>query len=92
MELEFSREIFGKKNTQISNFIKILPFGSVSFDVDRRTGMAKLVVAFGNFVNASEKESDLPRFIKFSDWKVRERERETERETERNEETDRHLG
>ena len=44
--------------------------------------MAKLVVAFGNFVNASEKESDLPRFIKFSDWKVRERERETERERE----------
>ena len=35
--LKFSRQIFGKKNTQISNFIKIRPVGAELFHADRRT-------------------------------------------------------
>jgi len=53
VELEFSRQIF-EKNTPISNFVKIHPVGAELFHADGRTGMTKLVVAFGNFVNAPQ--------------------------------------
>jgi len=36
MKLEFSRQIFEKKNTQIQNFMKIRPEGA-EFHADRRT-------------------------------------------------------
>jgi len=44
------------KNTQISNFMKILPVGAEIFHADRRTngqtGKTKLIVAFRNFAYA----------------------------------------
>jgi len=36
---------------QISNFMKIHPVGTKLFHVDRWTDMAKLTVAFFNFLN-----------------------------------------
>jgi hypothetical protein len=42
------------KNTQISNFMKILPVVAELFHADRRTDM-KLRVAFRNFANAPKK-------------------------------------
>ena len=56
------------KNTQISNFMKIIPVGAELFhangrtdgrtdrQADRRTNMTKLTVAFGNFANAPKNE------------------------------------
>ena len=41
---------FRKKNTQISNFMKIRPVGAELFHVDRQTDMTNLRVAFRNFV------------------------------------------
>jgi hypothetical protein len=40
------------KNSQISNFMKIHPFGDKLFHADRRTDMTKLTVACRNFANA----------------------------------------
>jgi hypothetical protein len=40
-----------RKNSQISNFIKIRPVGSDLFHTDGQTGMAKLIVIFRNFAN-----------------------------------------
>jgi len=40
------------KNTQISNFIKILRVGAEVFYVDRRTDMTRLLVAFHKFAGA----------------------------------------
>ena len=48
MKLEFSWQIF-EKNTQISNSNKIRPVGTEVFNVDRRTDMTKLTVAFRKF-------------------------------------------
>jgi hypothetical protein len=52
----FQRSFFCWKNTQISNFMKILPVIADSFHVCRRTDgladMTKLIVAFRNFANA----------------------------------------
>jgi hypothetical protein len=52
-------DIFSK-NTQISNFIKILPDGVEFFHADgrtdRRTDVMKLMVAFRNFANVSQKQ------------------------------------
>jgi P2-related tail formation protein len=43
------------QNTQISNFMKICPFGAKQFHVDgwmdRWTDITKLIVDFRNFVN-----------------------------------------
>jgi len=52
MKLEFSGEIF-KKNTQISNLIKIRPVGAELFSMrmDGRMDM-NLIVAFRNFAKA----------------------------------------
>jgi ubiquinone biosynthesis protein Coq4 len=48
-----------KKNTQISNFMKIHPMGAELFLAERwtdgRTDMTELIVASFNFVNAPEK-------------------------------------
>jgi hypothetical protein len=44
-----------RKNTQISNFIKILLVGAELFHADRRTGMTKLIVALRNFAKANKK-------------------------------------
>ena len=53
MKLETSRQIFeGKKNTQISNYMKIRPVGAELFHAGGRTDMTKLTVAFRNFANA----------------------------------------
>jgi hypothetical protein len=57
-ELELSRQIFGKKNTQISNFMKIHPLGAELFNEDRRTDVTKLILAFRNFANASRKAKE----------------------------------
>ena len=40
------------RNTQISNFTKILPERAELFHANRRTDMTKLIVAFRNSVNA----------------------------------------
>ena len=40
-----------RKNTQVSNFMKIRSVGAEFFHADRRTDMTKLVVAFRNFAN-----------------------------------------
>jgi len=52
MKLEIFLER-NSKNTQISNFMKILPVGAELFSrrTDRRTDMTKLIVAFHNFAN-----------------------------------------
>jgi len=60
IKFEFSRQIFEKKNTQKSDFMKIRPVGAELFHADRWTDgwtdgqidMTKLIVAFRNFVNA----------------------------------------
>jgi p-aminobenzoyl-glutamate transporter AbgT len=41
------------KNTQIPNFIKIIPVGAELFHADGRTDVTKLKFAFCNFANAS---------------------------------------
>jgi hypothetical protein len=48
---------FRKKNPRISNYMKLSPVGAELFHADRRVDMTKLVVAFGNFANASGKSS-----------------------------------
>ena len=56
---EFSRNIFKKKNTRVSNFTKIRPVGASSFkrmdgQTSRRTGKQKkkLIIAVRSFANA----------------------------------------
>jgi len=46
------REIFGKKKSQILNFIKVLPMLATLFHADGQTDMTKLIVASRNFANA----------------------------------------
>jgi hypothetical protein len=53
MKLEFIDSFL--KNTQTPNFMKSRPVGAELFHTDGRTDMAKLIVAFRNFVNAPEK-------------------------------------
>jgi hypothetical protein len=56
MKLEFLDRF--SKNTQISDFMKILPVGAkFSLRTDGQTNrqMTKVVVAFSNFVNAPKK-------------------------------------
>jgi hypothetical protein len=45
------------KNNQISNFLKIFPVGAELFRPDGHTDVTKLIVAFGNFVNAPKKST-----------------------------------
>jgi len=59
MKPEFSRQIF--KNTQILNFMKILPVGAefipcgrTNVEADGRTDMTKLTVAFRYYAKAQE--------------------------------------
>jgi hypothetical protein len=52
IKCEFSGPIFGKKNTQISNFMKIRPVEVELFHADVQTGVTKLIVAFCNFPTA----------------------------------------
>jgi len=67
MKLEFSRQSFEKKNTQISNFIKIRPLGAAFFHAngrtdgrtDRQTEMTNMIVDFRNFANAPKIENSL---------------------------------
>jgi hypothetical protein len=40
------------KKSQISSFVKIRPMGAELLRADRRTDMAKVIVAFHNFANA----------------------------------------
>ena len=51
MKLDFPRQIFEKKNTQIPNFMKIRPVGA-EFHTDGRTDMTRLIVDFRKFANA----------------------------------------
>jgi len=59
MKLEFPWQVFEKHSNIkfhenfMKIFMKILPVGTELFRTDRRTGMAKLIFAFRNFVNAS---------------------------------------
>jgi hypothetical protein len=59
MKLEIFRQIFEKKDTQISNFMKIRPVGAESFHTDRRkdrrTDLTKLMFAFRNFAKSAYK-------------------------------------
>jgi hypothetical protein len=43
------------KNTQIPNFMKILPVGAEMFHADRQTDTTKLTVALRNFTKAPKK-------------------------------------
>ena len=52
-KLEFSRHF--RKNTQISDFKKILPVGAELSHADGQTDMTKLIVIFRNFGNAPSK-------------------------------------
>ena len=54
MKFEFSRHIFEKKITEMSNFMKIRSVGAELFHADGRTDMTKLTAAFRNFANASK--------------------------------------
>jgi hypothetical protein len=51
MKLEFSQQIFKKKN-KISNFMKICPMAAKLLHADEQTDMTKLIITFGNFANA----------------------------------------
>ena len=53
MKLNFFNRF--SKNTEISDFLKIDPVGSILFNVDRRTGITKLIADFHNFANAPKK-------------------------------------
>ena len=50
MKLEYSRQIFEKKNTPISNFVKIRSVGAELIQSHRQTDMTKLVTAFRTFL------------------------------------------
>jgi hypothetical protein len=52
MKIEFSRQFF--ENTQIWNLMKIRAVGAELFHGDRRTDMAKLILALRSFANAPE--------------------------------------
>jgi len=45
----FSADVFEKKNTGISNFMKIRPVGAELFHADGRTDTTKPIVASRNF-------------------------------------------
>jgi hypothetical protein len=54
--------IFGdrlKKNTRISNFTKICPVGADLLHAEGQTDMTKLIVAFGNFANALDMNTNI---------------------------------
>jgi hypothetical protein len=53
-----------RKNTQISNFMKIRPQWEPSFSMqtDKRTDLTKLIVAFRNFANSSKEMNRLEIF------------------------------
>jgi len=53
MKLVFPPDRFSK-NPQILNLIKMCPLGAEVFHADRRTDLAKLILAFYNFTNASK--------------------------------------
>jgi hypothetical protein len=55
MKLEFSRQLFEKKNYSVIKFFENP--SSESRVVDGRTDMTKLIVAFRNFANASPKNA-----------------------------------
>ena len=58
------------RNTQIPNFIKTRPVGAEFFSAggrtDRLTDMAKLIVAFRNFVNAPKNRRILSTFQQYT--------------------------
>jgi len=53
MKLEFSRQIFEKKNYEIQNFMKIRSERAVLFHSYGQTEMTKVTVAFRNFADVS---------------------------------------
>ena len=62
IKFEFSRQIFEKKNPEISNFMKIHPLGAEWFQAERRTDrhtgvltdMTRKIAIFPNFANEHE--------------------------------------
>ena len=56
VRLHLNLTFFGRfsKNYQISNVTKIRTMGAETVCTDGRTDMTKLIVAYGNFVNASK--------------------------------------
>ena len=50
-----------RKKTPVSSFIEIRPVGAELFHADRRTDIAKLIVAFRNYANAPKKDYVHPR-------------------------------
>ena len=62
MKLEFSRQIFEKKNTQMSNLVKMCAVGAELLHEDGkthgRTDMTKLVItALRNFANEPDERA-----------------------------------
>jgi hypothetical protein len=55
MKLEFSWQIFDKKN--LSNFVKIYPVGAGLFNTNTQTAMLELIVTFNNFTKAPKNHS-----------------------------------
>jgi hypothetical protein len=56
MKIEFSGHF--KKNTQISNFMKIRPMGAEFFRADRRTDIYR-IVSSRNFANALKEPKEI---------------------------------
>jgi len=55
MPLKFTRQIFEKKNIQISNFINICSVGDELLHADGGTDITKLIIPFCSFVKAPNK-------------------------------------
>jgi hypothetical protein len=55
MKLEFSRKIFEKKTSQVSNFVKFPPLKAQLFHTGERTEIMKPIVAFRNFAKEPNK-------------------------------------
>jgi hypothetical protein len=69
MKLEFSGEIFDKKNPYTSTFINFCAVGAELFyedgqmDTDRLTDITKLIVIFGNFTKEPKVNHKGPEFM-----------------------------
>jgi len=55
MKLGFCGQIMKKKNTPISNFIKIRPVGAELFHADGQTDMTNVLAALRNFADAPKR-------------------------------------
>jgi len=63
MKLELSGQIFEKKNTQISNFMKICPVGAESFHALERTDTTKLFCNFATAITDVRRYTSLAPYV-----------------------------